>query len=60
MNDRFRISSLWAQRLPEHKLALPALLRLAGLPMRKSPFNNWWKTPGANWRTIISNTVPLN
>jgi AraC-like DNA-binding protein len=32
MNDRFRISSLWAQRFTEHKLALPALLRLAGLP----------------------------
>jgi len=32
MNDRFRISSLWAQRLTEHKLALPTLLRLAGLP----------------------------
>jgi AraC-like DNA-binding protein len=32
MNDRFRISSLWEQRLTEQKLALPALLRLAGLP----------------------------
>jgi AraC-like DNA-binding protein len=32
MNDRFRISSLLAERLKEHKLALPALLRLAGLP----------------------------
>jgi AraC-like DNA-binding protein len=32
MNDRFRISSLWARRFTEQKLALPALLRLAGLP----------------------------
>jgi hypothetical protein len=32
MNDRFRISSLLAGRLAEHKLALPALLRRAGLP----------------------------
>jgi len=32
MNDRFRISSLWAQRLTERKLTLPTLLRLAGLP----------------------------
>jgi AraC-like DNA-binding protein len=32
MNDRFRISSLLAGRLAEHQLAVPALLRLAGLP----------------------------
>jgi AraC-like DNA-binding protein len=32
MNDRFRISSLLAGRLTEHKLPLPALLRRAGLP----------------------------
>src|SRR6266566_9328340 len=32
MNDQFRISSLLAARLTEHKLALPVLLRLAGLP----------------------------
>src|SRR5882672_1654495 len=32
MNDRFRISSLWAQRFAEQKLPLPELLRLAGLP----------------------------
>jgi len=32
MNDRFRISNLWAQRLTEHKLAVPTLLRRAGLP----------------------------
>ncbi len=32
MTDRFRISSLLAPRLAEHKLALPALLRRAGLP----------------------------
>lgn len=33
MNDRFRISSLLAGRLAEHGLAVPALLRLAGLPV---------------------------
>ena len=32
MNDRFHISSLLPGRLEEHGLALPALLRLAGLP----------------------------
>ena len=32
MNDRFRISSLLAGRLAEHKIALPTLLRRAGLP----------------------------
>src|SRR5689334_12804167 len=32
MNDRFRISSLLAERLKEQRLALPALLRTAGLP----------------------------
>ena len=32
MNNQFRISSLLAGRLTEHKLALSALLRLAGLP----------------------------
>ena len=32
MTDRFRISSTWAQRLAEQNLALPSLLRCAGLP----------------------------
>jgi len=32
MNNQFRISSLLPARLMEHKLALPKLLRLAGLP----------------------------
>jgi AraC-like DNA-binding protein len=32
MNDRFRISSLLAGRLAEHKIALPTLLRRSGLP----------------------------
>ena len=32
MNNQFRISSLLSGRLTEHKIALPALLRLAGLP----------------------------
>src|SRR5208282_4426510 len=31
MNDRFRISSLLADQLREHKLTLPSLLRLAEL-----------------------------
>jgi AraC-like DNA-binding protein len=33
MNDRFRISSLLAGRLAEHKLVLPTLLQRAGLPV---------------------------
>ena len=32
MSDRFRISSLLAPRLAEHKISPPALLRRAGLP----------------------------
>src|SRR5215469_11745711 len=32
MNDRFKVSSLLAQRLAEHKLLLPKLLLRAGLP----------------------------
>ena len=32
MNDRFKVSSLLAQRLGEHRVSLPALLRRAGLP----------------------------
>ena len=32
MNNQFRISSLLSGRLTEHKIELPALLRLAGLP----------------------------
>ena len=32
MTDRFRISSLWAQRLAEHQLPLVLLLQRAGLP----------------------------
>src|SRR2546425_11972383 len=32
MTDRLRISSTWAQRFAEHKIALPILLRRAGLP----------------------------
>src|SRR5207249_3932040 len=32
MSDRLRISRTWAQRFEEHKIALPTLLRRAGLP----------------------------
>ncbi|MBU6410390.1 MAG: AraC family transcriptional regulator ligand-binding domain-containing protein [Verrucomicrobia bacterium] len=32
MTDRFRVSSLLAPRLAEHKIALSALLQRAGLP----------------------------
>ena len=32
MTDRLRISRTWAQRFEDHKIALPALLRRAGLP----------------------------
>lgn len=33
MNDRFRISSLLPERLAEHDLSIPVLMRLAGLPV---------------------------
>ncbi len=32
MSDRFKVSNLLAQRLGEHQVSLPALLRRAGLP----------------------------
>src|SRR6266542_1311972 len=32
MTDRFRITKAWAQRFAEEKIAVPALLRRAGLP----------------------------
>src|SRR5205814_6803668 len=32
MSDRLRISSMWGRRFAEQKIALPALLRRAGLP----------------------------
>jgi AraC-like DNA-binding protein len=33
MSDQLRISSLWGKRFAEQKIALPALLRRAGLPV---------------------------
>src|SRR5216117_707364 len=32
MSNRFRITKAWAQRFAEEKIAVPALLRRAGLP----------------------------
>src|SRR6185503_5466576 len=32
MTDRFRITQAWAQRFAQEKIAVPALLRRAGLP----------------------------
>src|SRR5437773_5915196 len=32
MSDRLRISNTWGKRFAEHKIAVPALLRRAGLP----------------------------
>src|SRR3974390_3354542 len=32
MSDRFKVSSLLARRLSEHRVSLPALLQRAGLP----------------------------
>ena len=32
MSDRLRISRTWAQRFADHKIAVPSLLRRAGLP----------------------------
>src|SRR4051812_1534786 len=33
MSDRLRISSMWGKRFAEQKIAVPALLRRAGLPV---------------------------
>ena len=33
MSDRLRISNTWGKRFADHKLAVPALLRRAGLPV---------------------------
>src|SRR5256712_2048249 len=32
MSNQFKVSNLWAQRLQEHRISLPAVLRRAGLP----------------------------
>src|SRR5438309_11772864 len=32
MSNQFKVSNLWAQRLQEHHISLPAVLRRAGLP----------------------------
>src|SRR5256885_13398672 len=32
MSNQFKVSKLWAQRLQEHRISLPAVLRRAGLP----------------------------
>jgi hypothetical protein len=32
MNDRFKLSALWATRLREHQVSVPDVLRRAGLP----------------------------
>src|SRR2546426_1898101 len=32
MSNQFKVSKLWAQRVQEHRIALPAVLRRAGLP----------------------------
>jgi len=34
MSNQFKVSNLWAQRLQEHQISLPAVLRRAGLPAR--------------------------
>ena len=55
MNNHFRISSLLAGRLTEHKLALPALLRRAGLPAGFFQQTKIFATTGelfALWRAI--------
>src|SRR5438034_8995722 len=33
MSDRLRISNTWGKRFADHKIAVPALLRRAGLPV---------------------------
>src|SRR5438094_9553341 len=32
MSNQFKVSNLWPQRLQEHHISLPAVLRRAGLP----------------------------
>src|SRR5437660_12691238 len=32
MSNQFKVSKLWAQRLQEHHISVPAVLRRAGLP----------------------------
>lgn len=55
MNNQFRISSLLPGRLAEHQLAVPTLLRLAGLPAGFFQREKIYATTAelfALWRTI--------
>lgn len=55
MNDRFRVSKLLLQRLGEHQIALPALLRRAGLPAGLFQQEKIYVTTAeffALWRTV--------
>src|SRR5437867_2489485 len=60
MNDRFRISTLWAQRFREQKLALSALLRLAGLPAGFFQQEKIYATTAEPWIVPIPGTTKLH
>jgi AraC-like DNA-binding protein len=55
MTDRFRITKAWAQRFAEEKIAVPALLRRAGLPANLFEQETIYVTTAevfAIWRTV--------
>src|SRR5213596_439785 len=55
MTDRFRITKAWAQRFAEEKIAVPTLLRRAGLPASLFQQENIYVTTAevfALWRSV--------
>ena len=55
MSDRFRITKAWAQRFAAEKIAVPALLRRAGLPATLFQLEKIFVTTAeifALWRTV--------
>src|SRR5207237_621512 len=55
MSDRLRISNTWGKRFADQKIALPALLRRAGLPVRLFEQEKVYVTTAelfALWRTV--------
>lgn len=55
MTDRFRITTAWAQRFAQEKIAVPALLRRAGLPANLFEQEKIYVTTAevfAIWRTV--------
>src|SRR4026207_1641321 len=55
MTDRFRITKAWAQRFAQEKIAVPMLLRRAGLPANLFERERIYVTTAevfAIWRTV--------